>query len=67
MKVTNINKKYRKEMIDMLLPKVEEVDVNSLEFTINNHLDCHGARTRAQTTDIKFRLKTGQYVEIHKE
>ena len=57
----------RELLIKSILPTYEEIDVDSFSFDVDNHLDYGGARTRAQTIDIRCRLKNGKFVEIHIE
>lgn len=54
-------------LIKSILPTYEEIDLDSFSFTVDNHLDRYGSPTRAQTTDLRFRLKNGKFVDIHIE
>jgi len=57
----------RKIMIDKLLPKIDDIEMDSFSYTIDNHLDQFATRTRAQTIDIQCRLKDGRSVSVHIE
>ena len=57
----------RESIIKSLLPTYEEIDIDSFELTVDNHLDRYGSPTRIRTIDMKFRIKNGQFVEIHIE
>lgn len=54
-------------LIKSILPRYEEIDLDSFSFTVDNHLDDGGARRRAQTIDLRFTLKNGKFVDIHIE
>lgn len=54
-------------LIKSILPTYEEIDLESFSFTVDNHLDYGGVPTRAQTVDMRFRLKSGKFVDIHIE
>lgn len=57
----------KKMMLDELLPKIDDIEIDSFSYTIDNHLDQFGTRTRAQTIDIQYRLKDGRFVSVHIE
>jgi hypothetical protein len=63
----HLSKNARLLLLKRLIPKIADIDPYSFTFTIDNHLNEYGHRTRAQTTDISCRLKDGRYMEIHIE
>lgn len=54
-------------LIKSIIPTYEEIDIDSFSFTVDNHLDCGGVPKRAQTIDMRFRLKSGKFVDMHIE
>jgi hypothetical protein len=57
----------RELLIKSILPTYEEIDVDSFEFTLDNHLDYGGTRSQGQTIDMTFKLKNGKFVTLHIE